>query len=62
MFGNKNAGLQATWVLRLGLFRREAKPKNVRTQTVIRIPRKDFDRFDQRETYFAVRVPFRWMI
>jgi len=61
MFGNKNAGLRATW-LRLSLFRGDAKPKNVRTQTVIRIPRKDFDRFDQRETYFAVRAPFRWMI
>src|SRR5207253_138623 len=41
---------------------RDAKPKNVRTQTVIRIPRKDFDRFDQRETYFAVWAPFRWTI
>jgi len=59
MFGNKNAGLRATWV-RLGLFRRDAKPKNVRRQTVIRIRRKDFDRFDQRETYFAVLAPFRW--
>jgi len=61
MFGNKNAGLRATWV-RLGLFRREAKPKNVRTQTVMPIRRKDFVMFDQGETYFAVRAPFRWTI
>ncbi len=61
MFGNKNAGLRETW-MRLGLFRRDAKSKNVRTLTVMPIPRKDFDMFDQRETYFAVRGPFRWTL
>jgi len=61
MFGNKNGGLRETW-MRLGRFRRHAKPKNLRTPTVMPIRRKDFDMFDQRETYFAVRVPFRWMI
>jgi len=61
MFGNKNAGLRATWV-RLGLFRRDAKPKSVPTQTVMPIRRKDFVMFDQRETYFAVWAPFRWTI
>ncbi len=61
MFGNKNAWLRETW-MRLGLFRRDEKPKNVRTQTVIPILRKDLDMFDRRETYFAVRGPFRWTL
>ncbi len=61
MFGNKNARLRETR-MRLGLFGRDAEPKNVRTPTVMPIPRKDFDRFDQRETYFAVRAPFRWTL
>jgi len=61
MFGNKNAGLRERW-MRLGLSRRDAKPKDVRTPTVIPIPRKDFDRFDRCEMYFAVRGPFRWTL
>ena len=61
MFGNKSAGFQGTW-MRRGLHRRKAKPKIVQAQTVIPIPRKGFEMFDQRETYFAVRAPIRWTL
>jgi len=59
MFGNKNAGLHETW-MRLSLHRRNAKQRNVQAQTAIPIPRKGFETFDQRETYFAVWSPIRW--
>ena len=59
MFGNKNAGLHETW-MRLGLHRRNAKPRKVQAQAVISITSKGFEMFDQRETYFAVGTPIRW--
>ena len=61
MFGNKNAGTRATR-MRSALHRRHAKPKNGQIQIMIPTPRKGFEMFDQRETYFAVRGPIRWTL
>jgi len=61
MFGNKNARPHET-LLRLGLHRRNAKPKSAQAQVTIPVSSKGFEMFDQRETYFAVGSPIRWKL
>jgi hypothetical protein len=61
MFGNKNAGLHEN-SMRLGLHRRQANAKKVRTSAEVPISRKGFEMLDQRETFFAVVRPIRWTL